>query len=169
MSILQELLEWARRFAPEAYIKGGTVIVPGNFDCSCNQLTSLPDSIGEMRVGGGFYCSNNQLTSLPDSIGKMRVGGDFLCYYNQLVSYAKPSKLNIGIHPDESYTYLDGILTDIISVKKIDGNTVVKHSFGFVVSNGEHHAHGADLRQENASSKSFTKFTVSSPALADKA
>ena len=37
-----------------------------------NQLTSIPESIGEMARLGSLYVEKNQLTSLPESIGKLK-------------------------------------------------------------------------------------------------
>jgi len=79
---LKSLHNWALKYDCKAYIENDRVVINGNFSCSGNQLTSLPDSIGNMTVGGNFYCSENQLTSLPDSIGNMTVGGNFSCSYN---------------------------------------------------------------------------------------
>jgi hypothetical protein len=129
-------------FLPESI---GNMKIGGDFYCSYNKLTFLPKSIGNMKVGGSFSCSYNKLTFLPESIGNMKIGGDFYCSNNQLPNnYPVPQKLKEGIYDD--YTYLDGILIDIISKKIIDGRTVIKHSFGYVVSDGTDHAHGKDLR-----------------------
>jgi hypothetical protein len=142
---LSPLLAWAQKYNPSARIEGENVVVDGDFDCSNNQLTSLPESVGNMKIGGSFYCSNNQLTSLPESVGSMKIGGNFYCYGNQLTSAApRVQKLKHGAFSD--YTYLDGILTDVISVKTKNDLRIIKHSFGIVVSKGEFHAHGKDLR-----------------------
>jgi Leucine-rich repeat (LRR) protein len=39
-----------------------------NEDCSTNQLTSLPESINQLKNLTYLLCSFNQLTSLPESI-----------------------------------------------------------------------------------------------------
>jgi hypothetical protein len=59
-------------------LKFGTV--NGDFDCSCNQLTSLEGAPN--RVSGNFWCNTNKLPSLkgaPDIIG-----GYFNCRSNRL-------------------------------------------------------------------------------------
>ncbi len=55
-------------------------------DCSRNQLTSLPESIGNLTQLKTFYCSSNQLTALPESIGNLTQLKAFLCNSNQLTS-----------------------------------------------------------------------------------
>ena len=130
---------------------------------SHNKLTSLPESIGNLKVNGSFSCYNNRLTSLPESIGNLKLNGYFNCSNNQLTSdHPVPQKLVEGIYDD--YCYLDGILTDKISQKSLDNKTVIKYSFGYIVSDGTHHAHGIDLRTAlldlhfKTSEKDLTKY-----------
>jgi hypothetical protein len=54
----------------------------GDFNCSCNQLTTLEG--GPKEVGGYFYCHMNQLKSLEGS--PKEVGGNFYCFGNQLTT-----------------------------------------------------------------------------------
>lgn len=56
------------------------VTVNGDFDCSCNRLTSLEGA--PKSVGGYFYCYDNQLTTLDGA--PRSVGGDFYCSGNYL-------------------------------------------------------------------------------------
>ena len=119
---LQDLLTWALKYNKTAKIEGDYVVINGDFNCSNNKLTSLPESIGNLKLNGGFYCDYNQLPP------------------NQSV----PQKLVEGIYDD--YCYLDGILTDKISQKSLDNKTVIKTTFGYIVSDGTHHAHGKDVR-----------------------
>ncbi len=127
---------------PESF---GNLQVIGDLYLSHNKLTTLPELIGNLKVGRYLHLSNNKLTCFPESFGNLKVGGDFVVGNNPLKIFPEPSKLSFGIFED--YTYLDGILTDIVSTKTIDNKKVVKHSFGYVVSDGENHAHGKDLRQ----------------------
>ena len=41
------------------------------FDCSWNNLTTLPESIGNLTSLQVLICSDNHLTILPESIGEM--------------------------------------------------------------------------------------------------
>ena len=54
----------------------------GHLGLSYNQLTSLPESFGNLRVGGDLVLYNNQLTSLPESFGNITVGGDLYLKYS---------------------------------------------------------------------------------------
>lgn len=58
------------------------VIVKGNFECICNNLTSLKGA--PKYVGGDFLCIGNELTSLK--YAPRYVGGNFECYSNELTS-----------------------------------------------------------------------------------
>src|SRR3972149_6770781 len=53
---------------------------------SGNQLTSLPDSIGQLTNLRLVYVDNNQLTSLPDSIGQLTNLQKLFVDNNQLTS-----------------------------------------------------------------------------------
>ena len=52
-----------------------------------NQLTSLPESVGNIDVGGSFNLANNKLTSLPVSIGNIKVKEILELATNQLISF----------------------------------------------------------------------------------
>ena len=86
------------------------VTVNGNFDCSCNRLTSLvgaPKSVGgdfdcydnqlitldgaSRSVGGDFYCSGNHLTSPQGA--PQKIGGDFICDNKRLRQEYEEKKL----------------------------------------------------------------------------
>ena len=55
-------------------------------DCSRNQLTSLPESIGNLTQLKTFYCSSNKLTTLPESIGNLTQLQRICCKSNQLTA-----------------------------------------------------------------------------------
>ena len=60
----------------------GIKMVIQDYDCSCNQLTSLEGS--PTRIGGSFICRDNKLTTL---VGAPRiVNRDFNCSANELTS-----------------------------------------------------------------------------------
>ena len=51
---------------PESLFKSSESVLLHN-----NQLTSLPESFGELTVSGSVLLHDNQLTSLPESFGKL--------------------------------------------------------------------------------------------------
>ena len=86
------------------------VTVNGDFDCSCNRLTSLvgaPKSVGgdfdcydnqlttldgaPQTVGGDFYCSGNYLSDLMGV--PQKIGGDFICDKKRLMQEYEEKKL----------------------------------------------------------------------------
>lgn len=149
MKNTQELLDFVERFASGrwAELPDGTIEIGGDFYCYRNQLTSLPESIGNMKIGSDFYCANNQLTSLPESIGNMKIGGDFYCTNNQLTSRSRHPAKFTSFEVGNDYIYADGILWELESRRSKDGITIYKCVFGYVVSDGDTHSHGKTLRQ----------------------
>jgi len=79
---LQVLRKKFGYLGPAHFDQEDQLVVPGDFDCSSKQLTSLAGA--PVKVGGSFDCSNNQLTSLAGA--PVKVGGYFDCSYNQLTS-----------------------------------------------------------------------------------
>ena len=57
-----------------------------DLNLASNQLTSLPDSIGNLKGLGKLHLGSNQLTSLPDSIGKLTSLNTLNVERNQLTS-----------------------------------------------------------------------------------
>ncbi len=55
-------------------------------DCSDNQLTALPASIGKLKDLELLYCYKNLLTSLPESIGELKKLERLMVWANQLTS-----------------------------------------------------------------------------------
>jgi len=74
-------LEWIKNGCDENIAKNVVKL-----DCSYNNLTSIPESIGELKNLKELSCYNNKLTYLPDSIGNLRNLTTFDCSRNQLVS-----------------------------------------------------------------------------------
>ena len=72
-------------------LEGSPDIVTGYYDCNRNKLTSLEGAPKE--VGGGFYCSDNNLTSLKYS---PTIGGGFFCRGNKITSLVGVPKIIHG-------------------------------------------------------------------------
>ncbi len=62
------------------------------FNCSSNQLTSLPESIGSLINLYIFYCYSNKLTSLPLSIMNCR-NLKYFRYFNNPIEHISPNLL----------------------------------------------------------------------------
>lgn len=78
-------------------VENDTVIYLGNLDLAGNQLTSLPESFGNLEVKGILFLGNNKLTSLPESFGNLKVGGYLDLYNNKLTSLPESfGNLKIG-------------------------------------------------------------------------
>ncbi len=54
--------------------------------CFCNKLTSLPESIGNLTQLEYMYCSHNKLTSLPESIGNLNQLKELSFNNNELIA-----------------------------------------------------------------------------------
>jgi hypothetical protein len=83
---MTDLTEFLDKYGVKYTINGDTVEVGGGLSLDYNQLTSLPESFGNLKVGGGLSLDYNQLTSLPESFGNLKVGGNLSIYNNQLTS-----------------------------------------------------------------------------------
>merc|ERR1711990_102922 len=64
----------------------GQLHVSGDLLLNSNQLESLPDSFGQLRVGGNLWLCSNKIKTLPESFGQLRVGGNLLLNSNRLES-----------------------------------------------------------------------------------
>jgi Leucine-rich repeat (LRR) protein len=75
----------------------GNLKIGGNLGLSNNNLTSLPESFGNLKIGGDLTLWGNNLTSLPESFGKLKIGGDLLISNNNLTSLPESfGNLKIG-------------------------------------------------------------------------
>ena len=52
-----------------------------------NNLTSLPESFGNLKIGGNLYLDKNELTSLPESFGNLKI--DVYMYDNNFTFLGK--------------------------------------------------------------------------------
>jgi Leucine-rich repeat (LRR) protein len=83
---MKELTAFLDRYNIKYTVNGDCVEVSGDLSLESNQLASLPESFGNLKVGGNLYLHNNQLASLPESFGNLKVGGNLYLYNNQLAS-----------------------------------------------------------------------------------
>ena len=64
----------------------GQLINLQDFNCSYNQLTNLPNEIGQLINLKTILCFNNQLTDLPNEIGQLINLQKLDCSNNQLTN-----------------------------------------------------------------------------------
>ena len=126
---------------PESF---GNLKVGGDLHLCYNKLTSLPESFGNLKVGGDLYLYNNQLTSLPESFGNLKVGGNLYLGYNQLKETPTTRRMTPTVERD--WCFIDGIVREIVSKKKAGELTIIKTPFDFIVGNGEVWAHGKTVK-----------------------
>ena len=127
---------------PESF---GNLKIGGCLHLNHNKLTSLPESFGNLKIGGNLWLFNNNLTSLPDSFGNLKIGGYLGLGYNNLTSLPEITKMNQTIEKD--WCYIDGIVREIVSKKNIGDLSVIKTPFDFIVGKGNTWAHGKTIEE----------------------
>ena len=138
---MKELLAFLDKYRVKYTVEGDEVIVSGNLYLYNNQLTALPESFGNLKVGGDLWLHNNQLTALPESFGNLKVGGDLSLSNNQLTSEPVFNRM-AGNVVAKDWCYVDGIVREVVSRKNLgEGLTLIKTPFDFIVGNGEAWAH----------------------------
>ena len=127
---------------PESF---GNLKIKGSLSLGCNKLASLPESFGNLKINGTLSLGDNKLTSLPDSFGNLKIGGGlYLDIYNPK---------SIPIIPFEKQTiekdwcYIDGIVREIVSKKKLKDLSVIKTHFDFIVGKDNTWAHGKTIEE----------------------
>ena len=155
---------------PESF---GNLKIGGGVYLTCPKLTRLPESFGNLKVGGGVYLICSKLTHLPESFGNLKVGGDVRLYCSNLTHLPESfGNLKVGggvrlycpwLADDDltesaitrmssptieaDWCFIDGIVREIISRKTVDGLTVLKTPFDFIVGDGDYWAHGKSLEE----------------------
>ena len=124
---MKELTDFLDKYGVEYTIDGEHVLVPGDLEIEDQELTRLPESFGNLKVGGGVYL---QYPWLAD---------------NDLTNSTIPRMSSPTIEAD--WCFIDGIVREIISRKTVDGLTVLKTPFDFIVGDGDYWAHGKSLEE----------------------
>lgn len=107
-----------------------------------NRWKESPD--GTVDVDDYLFL-NNYKGQLPESFGNLKIGGYLSLnnYEGQLPSVHRFGPSEVG----DDYIYADGILWELLNTRRQGNLTVYKCVFGYIVSNGDVHAHGKTLRQ----------------------
>jgi len=124
---MKELTDFLDKHGVEYTIDGEHVLVPGDVRLICPELTHLPESFGNLKVGGGVYLQYPWLAD--DDLTE-----------STITRMSSPT-----IEAD--WCFIDGIVREIISRKTVDGLTVLKTPFDFIVGDGDYWAHGKSLEE----------------------
>ena len=132
---------------PESF---GKLKTGGGVRLYCPELTHLPESFGNLQVGDGVRLHCPKLTHLPESFGNLKVGGGVYLQYpwladNDLTKSTITRMASPTIEAD--WCFIDGIVREIVSRKTVDGLTVLKTPFDFIVGDGDYWAHGKSLEE----------------------
>jgi Leucine-rich repeat (LRR) protein len=146
---------------PESF---GNLKIGGCLWLDGNNLTSLPESFGNLKIGGGLWLDGNNLTSLPESFGNLKIGGNLNLSDNKLeyLPYILAMKQTIK----EDWCYVDGIVREIVSKKKLKDLSVIKTPFDFIVGKNTTWAHGRTI-EEATQDYHFKQMKVNPDALKD--
>jgi len=97
MNNFQELTDFLDKYKKQYIVHSDCVEVEGDLDLHKNNLTSLPESFGNLKIGGSLCLNNNYLTSLPESFGNLKIGGILELDSNKLTSLPESfGNLKIG-------------------------------------------------------------------------
>jgi hypothetical protein len=127
---------------PESF---GNLKIGGSLSLSHNNLASLPESFGNLKIGGDLWLYNNQFTSLPESFGNLKIGGCLWLCDNNLTSEPIIPSMKQTIEKD--WCFLDGIVREIVSRKKIGDLSVIKTHFDYIVGAKDTWAHGRTIEE----------------------
>jgi hypothetical protein len=97
MNKFQELTDFLDKYDVKYIIHSDCVEVKGDLYLKNNNLTSLPESFGNLKIGGNLWLNDNNLTSLPESFGNLKIGFSLWLHYNNLASLPESfGNLKIG-------------------------------------------------------------------------
>ena len=145
MNNFQELTDFLDKYKVEYTIHSDCVDVKGNLALNGNNLTSLPESFGNLKIGGSLWLHRNELTSLPESFGNLKIGGNLWLHNNNLTSLPTIHSMNQTIEKD--WCYIDGIVREIVSKKKLKDLSVIKTHFDYIVGAKDTWAHGRTIEE----------------------
>jgi Leucine-rich repeat (LRR) protein len=86
MNNFKELTDFLDKYLVSYIIHSDCVEVENDLSLDNNNLTTLPESFGNLKVGGDLLLRHNKLTSLPESFGNLKIGGYLSLSYNKLTS-----------------------------------------------------------------------------------
>ena len=86
MNKFQELTDFLDKYNKEYTIHSDCVEVKGDLRLESNNLASLPESFGNLKIGRDLFLNYNKLTTLPESFGNLKIGGRLLLCHNELTS-----------------------------------------------------------------------------------
>ncbi len=86
MNNFKELTLFLDKYSVKYTIQSDCVEVEGNLGLENNNLKSLPESFGNLKIGGGLWLGENNLTSLPESFGNLKIRGSLYLEQNNLTS-----------------------------------------------------------------------------------
>ena len=86
MNNFKELTDFLDKYGKKYIVHSDCVEVKGDLWLNSNNLTSLPESFGNLKIGGSLDLDFNKLESLPESFGNLQIGGSLELRYNKLKS-----------------------------------------------------------------------------------
>ncbi len=97
MNNFKELTDFLDKYNKEYTIHSDCVEVKGDLRLESNNLASLPESFGNLKIGRDLFLNYNKLTTLPESFGNLKIGGRLLLCHNELTSLPESfGNLKIG-------------------------------------------------------------------------
>ena len=86
MNNFKELTDFLDKYLVSYIIHSDCVEVENDLSLNHNNLTSLPESFGNLKIGGGLGLGYNKLVSLPESFGNLKIGDSLWLQGNNLKS-----------------------------------------------------------------------------------
>jgi hypothetical protein len=145
MNKFQELTDFLDKYNVKYIIHSDCVEVKGDLRLSNNNLTSLPESFGNLKIGGNLWLDYNKLEYLPKSFGNLKIGFSLWLNNNKIKSLPYIPAMNQTIKKD--WCYIDGIVREIVSKKTLGELTIIKTPFDYIVGKNTTWAHGRTIKE----------------------